>query len=180
MADHDEFFKTLLAGFPAEFLDLVAPRLAVGLDVERRAVIGRELFTDFPEPAEHRFRCMQAIAGAELSEHQRRLLGNCVGTYLELTGDDRRRYEEMITKEKATEIEAMEGTWFGKIARQAKEQGEVRGERRMLQRMLESRFGPLSDEHRRRIQALDSAEEIERIFDHALQVSSLGDLKLDE
>lgn len=311
MAGHDEFFKTLLEGFPGEFLDLVAPRLAVGLDVEKRTAIGRELFTDYPdpvrrqvdlawrvpsrsgepevvvvhveiegqsrrameqrmleyavllrakeaapvlpivlylrggpakvekrtateeifgetvlrvdyfvfglsrsraeeylarpnplgwglaalmstdmEPAEHRFRCMQAIATADLTEHQRRLLGNCVGTYLQLTGDHRRRYEEMITKEKATEIEAMEGTWFGKIAREAREkaekqgerkgkkEGQLRGERRMLERMLEVRFGPLSEDERRRIEALDSTEKIERIFDQALEAGSLDELDL--
>lgn len=142
------------------------------------------------EPAEHRFRCMQAIAGADVSEHQRRLLGNCVGTYLELTGDDRRRYDEMITREKATEIEAMEGTWFGKIAREVGEKavkrgerrgerkGQLRGERRLLERMLEARFGSLSADDLRRIEALGSTEEIERVFDQALEAGSLDELDL--
>lgn len=124
------------------------------------------------EPAEHRLRCMQAIATADLSEYQRYLLVNCVGTYLELTGADRRRYEEMIAQEKAAKVAEMEMTWFDKI--------ELRTQRRMLRRMLETRFGPLSEHAERRIESLASSEEVERIFDQALEAGSLNEVKLGE
>lgn len=134
------------------------------------------------EPAEHRLRCMQAIAAADLGEYQRYLLVNCVGTYLELTGDDRRRYEEMIAQEKARKVAELEMTWFDKIERQGEkrgeERGQLRGERRMLRRMLEARFGPLNEENRRTIEALDSTERIERIFDRALEAASLSEIDL--
>lgn len=81
----------------------------------------------------------------------------------------------MIGQGKARDVAEMEMTWFDEIEHQATPQAE----RRMLRRMLEARFGRLGADDLRRIDALDSTERIERVFDKALAASSLQDIDLD-
>lgn len=135
------------------------------------------------QPAEHRAECLKAIARAELTDHQEFLLYNCVRSYLELDEDQQRRYDEMIAQEDMADVAKMEMTWAERTVLKGREQGRlegrVEGERRILQRVLEARFGPLSDRIRRRIEALDSTDEIERLVDRALEAGSLDDLMLN-
>lgn len=139
------------------------------------------------QPAEHRAACLKAIAGAELTDHQEFLLYNCVRSYLELDEEQQRRYDEMIAREDMSDVAKMEMTWAERTVLKGREEGRmegrvegrVEGERRILQRVLEARFGPLSDRIRRRVEALDSTDEIERLVDRALEAGSLDELMLN-
>lgn len=135
------------------------------------------------QQAEHRAACLKAIAGAELTDHQEFLLYNCVRSYLELDEEQQRRYDEMIAQEDMTDVAKMEMTWAERTQYEGilkgREEGRVEGERRILQRVLEARFGALSDRFRRRLDALDSTDEIERLVDRALEAGSLDELMLN-
>lgn len=127
-------------------------------------------------PAEHRLRCMEAIAHGEMSEFQRFLLYNCVGTYIQLEGDEKMRYEDMTQRERTGEVANMERTWAEKL----EQRGALEAERRLLLRLVETRFGPLPESSLRRLQTIESTERLERLFDRALQASSLADVRLED
>lgn len=81
------------------------------------------------------------------------------------------RYQEMIVRDAATEVATMEMTWSDKVRA---EEG-----RRMVVRLTEHRFGPLAEEDRRRIQAIESTDELERLYDRLLEARSLEELGLN-
>lgn len=58
-----------------------------------------------------------------------------------------------------------------------REEARLEGERRLLRRLLETRFGPLSDDLRRRIETIGSADHLERLCDRSLEAASLVDLE---
>lgn len=118
---------------------------------------------------------MQAIARGEMTELERFLLCNCVATYIELKGDEKMRYEEMIRRNEATEVANMEMTWADKIAHRSRTEGE----RQMLLRLAEHRFGPLAEGDRQRIEAIDSSEELERLGERLLDAGSLEEWGLN-
>lgn len=63
----------------------------------------------------------------------------------------------------------MRATWF--------EQGEVKGQRKILALLLEQRFGPLSPQVRERLESL-SAERLDEVARAVLGAKSLEELGL--
>jgi predicted transposase/invertase (TIGR01784 family) len=62
--------------------------------------------------------------------------------------------------------------------KEGRQEGQIEGMRQLLLRVLEQRFGPLSQEARRKIGALASAQEIEALLGRALTSSSIDALGL--
>jgi len=58
------------------------------------------------------------------------------------------------------------------------ETGRLEGMRTLVADLLERRFGPVSAETRSRLDAIASADELTRLFEQALDASSLGALDL--
>jgi Putative transposase, YhgA-like len=61
---------------------------------------------------------------------------------------------------------------------QVREEGHLAGMRRMLLRLLEQRFGRLPERVRHYVEALSSAEDLERLEDRALEAETLFELGL--
>jgi predicted transposase YdaD len=59
-------------------------------------------------------------------------------------------------------------------------EGVPAGERRLLLRQLELRFGPLPETARKRVDALDAPKDLEDLGERLLTAKSLGDLGLSE
>jgi predicted transposase YdaD len=62
---------------------------------------------------------------------------------------------------------------------EGEKKGRVEGARKLLLRLLERRFGPLTPEVRQRIEAISSARQLEAMADEILVAGSLRDLGLD-
>jgi len=80
---------------------------------------------------------------------------------------------------KVEEVSAMEMTWSEGLIARGEATGQLEGARRMLKRQLTESFGPLSDDVVRRIAALDSEEELERLAVQVIRASSLEELELE-
>ena len=59
---------------------------------------------------------------------------------------------------------------------EGREQGRVEGMRALVAELIESRFGEVPADRRRRLEAIDSTEELMRLADRLLVARSLDDL----
>jgi hypothetical protein len=128
--------------------------------------------------AEHKMACLRRIATARLDELRRFLLVNCVETYLQLKGRDAEEMEMLQSREETEEVRAMKMTWAEQLESQGMEKGVEKGVRQTLLRLLGLRFGPLTDDVRRRIESIRSVERLNQIADQVLVARSLEEMGL--
>jgi len=136
--------------------------------------------------ARHRLSCLEPMTTAELTDKQRFLLVNLVETYIQLDEAAQEEYEALLADQGHEEVVAMEMTWAGKIAHEAREtalqegreEGREEGKRDLLLEQLEHRFGRLPKATVNRVNALTSSEELSRLAARVLDAPSLEDLGL--
>jgi len=141
--------------------------------------------------ADHKMACLRRIAGASLTDRQRQPLVNCGETYLELTGSDAEELEALQAAEPNEDVQAMRMTWAEKLEAKGRdigvelgkqegmEKGREEGFRQILLRQLGARFGPLSEDVKRRVEAIGSVERLNQIADQILVAHSLEEMGLD-
>ncbi len=142
--------------------------------------------------AEHKMACLRRINAAPLVELSRLLLANCVETYLQLTGRDAEEFEALQAKGGAEEVRVMRRrlTWAEQLVEEGlekgvekgreigKQEGLEQGVRQTLLRQLGLRFGPLSDDVKRRVEEIHSVERLSQIADQILVAHSLEEIGL--
>jgi len=146
--------------------------------------------------AEQKMECLRRIHAAGLDELRRFLLVNCVETYLQLDGRDAEEMEALQARGGTEEVRAMRRrlTWAEQLVEEGREKGveegrekgvekglEVgreQGARQILLRMLGLRFGPLSDDVKRRVEEIHSVDRLNQIADQILVAHSLEELGL--
>jgi predicted transposase YdaD len=134
----------------------------------------------------HRLSCLEPMTRADLTDKQRFLLVNLVETYIQLDEAEQGEYEALLAARGHEEVAAMEMTWAGKIAHEAREtalreglqKGREEGKRDLLLDLLEHRFGRLPRVTVNRVNALTSSEELSRLAARVLDAPSLEDLGL--
>ena len=79
--------------------------------------------------------------------------------------------------------ETIEQTWEQELVARGEARGEARGQlrtaRESLRVLLEARFGPLSQELLRQIEAIDDLDRLRQLFRQALDVASLERMRLE-
>lgn len=148
--------------------------------------------------AEHKMACLRRIAGARLDELRRFLLVNCVETYLKLEGRDAAEFEALRERDEDEEVRIMRMTWADEMKAIGREEGMARGMavgkqegvqegieigreegiRKTVLRLLGRRFGPLTEEVRRRVEEIRSIDRLNQIVDQILVARSLEELGL--
>lgn len=135
-------------------------------------------------PARHKLECLRPIARAELDEARRFLLANCVETYLQLEGDEQADYQRLRDRDDDVEVREMEMTWAERMEKeyterglergleQGRELGRIDGMRRLVLHLAERRWGGLDESARQRVEAMDSADALERLADRLLTARS--------
>jgi hypothetical protein len=128
--------------------------------------------------AEHKMACLRRIAAAKLDELHSFLLGNCVETYLQCEGRDAEELAALQERDNAKEVRAMRLTWADQLRKEGLEQGREQGVQETLLRLLGARFGPLSDDITRRVEAIRSVERLNQIAEQVLVARSLEEMGL--
>lgn len=123
-------------------------------------------------PAQHKLECLRRIAHADLDEARRFLLANCVETYLQLEPSEQESYANLPGYVHDEEVREMEMTWAEKMTEKGRVEGRVDGMRRLVLHLAERRWGGVDEGTRRRIEAIDSAESLERLHDRLLTAAS--------
>ncbi|MEM6453836.1 MAG: DUF4351 domain-containing protein [Acidobacteriota bacterium] len=140
-----------------------------------------------------------AAAGNRLTRQQRYLLTQTVSLYLPLQGADAERYAEMIQEqpeeiqdmiprtyqqviEEGRQIGVQEGRQIGVQegrqigVQEGRQIGVEEGQQRIVRRLIERRFGPLSDDDRARLDAIDDPDALDRLAERVFDAPSVAAL----
>jgi hypothetical protein len=121
--------------------------------------------------AQLKMNSLARIAEAPLKETDRRVLVNCVETYLELSPGEAEEFRLLaIPETRRTNTMLYEMTWEDKMM--------GAGARQVVLGLLEDRFGPVPEEVRARIERIRSVERLTRLAQKAAKAKSLKSLRL--
>jgi hypothetical protein len=118
---------------------------------------------------------LRRLVACPEDDWRRLLLCECVQAYLPLEGPQLEEFERLLVTERYAGVLPMATTWF----EQGVEKGLVQGQRRLLRRQLEKRFGALSPTVLARIESWP-AERLEEAGLLLLDARSLEELGLGE
>src|SRR5439155_814416 len=113
---------------------------------------------------------LQRIARSGENDWRRFLLAECVEAYADLDEAQRQRVQALLATEKYQDVRPVMITTY--------ERGKIEGRREMALRLLEKKFGPLSPEARRHMDAL-TYEELGQIAENVLDAQSLKELGIE-
>ena len=106
-----------------------------------------------------------------------------IRTYYQLTADETEAFRNLLRQEHFREVSDMELTYYGKMAREATEQGLQQGLQQGMQRILlqqlETKFGELPPSAVDEVRAIQSTEGLTALATKVLTANSLADLGLD-
>ena len=122
------------------------------------------------DPFELRAAILRKIGWSGLNDALKFLLVNIVETYFPLTGEEEQRFRQLLAERGYREVEEMEVTWADKMM--------ARGKRETLLRQLTAKFGEPSEETKARVEAIESAEELDTYLERILTASSIEDMGL--
>jgi hypothetical protein len=125
--------------------------------------------------AEVHAEALRRLAEARENDYRRYLLLDCLEAYATLDEAQAHELEALLRTERYQGAQAMPMTSFEK----GMQQGQQQGQRTMLQKQLEVRFGPLSLSAQQRLDSLDP-ERIEALALELLTARSLQELGLED
>jgi hypothetical protein len=114
---------------------------------------------------------LRRLAAARENDYRRYLLFDCLEAYAMLDEVQGRELEVLLRTDRYQGAQAMAVTTF--------EKGLQQGQRTMLKKLLEARFGPLSASGRERLDVL-SSERLETLAVELLSAQSLQELGLED
>lgn len=126
---------------------------------------------------------LDRVTASGLDEESLFLLINLIETYLPVPEEERERYRQLVSREEYRKVQEVELTWADKLRQEGREEGLqaglVQGKRQTLKRQLAAKFGGLSKGVEATIDALASAEDLDRCLDRVLTAGSVKDLGLE-
>jgi len=105
-----------------------------------------------------------------LDEARKFLLVNIIETYFELSDEEQRRFERLLSRKEYRTVREVKETWSDRM--------RAEGKRETLLRLLASKFGPLSPETIAKVNAVPSAEEVDAYAERVVSAASLEDVGL--
>jgi hypothetical protein len=131
------------------------------------------------QQAELKANMMQRLATASENEWRRFLLCECVEAYLPLVGPQIEEYNHLLLTERYKEAHVMAMTTYEKGIEKGIEMGIEKGQRILLQGILEKKFGPLGKTTQERL-ASWPAERLTEVGAALVHAHSLRDLGLED
>jgi hypothetical protein len=134
----------------------------------------------------HKWQTVRRILTSSLDESRKILLATVVETYLPLSGTAEEEYQRIARAEMPQEVQGMLSIYEERgIAKgiaqgieQGIEQGILRGQRDLLLKQLQARFGELSEAATAKVQAMTSTD-LETLSLQLLRAASLAELGLE-
>jgi hypothetical protein len=164
-------FRYLYAGLPAldglEYLESGNP-LGVAMSALMRKPADRHPW--------FKVEALQHLTEMPLDDRRKYLLAECVDAYLPLrTVQEQAEFERLLQEQQYEEANKMTAPT---IYEEGLQQGKATGQRELLLELLESQFGPLSDEVRQRVEQLPP-DQLPELGRKLLKAQSLAELGLD-
>ena len=133
-----------------------------------------------PDPVELRAALLLRVVESDLDDAREFLLVDLVETYFVLDGEQKHRYQQLVSRKEYRNVEDVELTWADKLLLQGQEKGVVQGKRESLVKVLETKFGSLSAKARGTLDGMDSAEELDVYLERAAKATTLQEAGLDD
>jgi hypothetical protein len=114
---------------------------------------------------------LKRIARSGENDYRRFLLAECLEAYAELDEGQRERLQALLNTEQYQEVRPIMTTTY--------ERGILQGQRVSVMLLLETKFAPLPDDVKQRVEAL-SPEELRRVQIGILKAESLKELGLED
>ncbi len=129
--------------------------------------------------AELKAEAAQRVVTSQLSKYQQFLLWEIVDTYLSLEGPHFAEYEQLLLTPRYKEAREMTLTTYERGEQKGIEKGIEKGQRSLVLRQLEQRFGSLSAVARQRLETWP-ADRLPELGSRLLTASSLQELGLED
>ncbi len=126
-----------------------------------------------------RLRLLARVVASGLDEASLFLLVNLIETYLPVPEGARERYRRLVGRKEYRKVQEVELSWADRLREEGLQEGLVQGRRQALKRLLAAKFGGLPRSLEAKIDALASAEELDRCLDRILTAVSIEDLGLE-
>ncbi len=133
---------------------------------------------------------MQQVVESDRNNAAKFLLQNLIGTYFQLSADEKKSFNELLLKKEYREVREMELTWADEMRKEGREKGRkegrqegrqaglLAGKRETLLRLLDTKFGPLPEHTLSLVQAMESVDELDDYLDRILEAKSLAEMGL--
>ena len=102
------------------------------------------------------------------------LLVNIIETYFELSDDEQRRFDRLLSRKEFRAVQEVKETWLDR----ARAEAVVEDKRETLLRLLTAKFGALSSDTIAKVKAVPSAAELDEYLDRFVAAESLEDVGL--
>jgi hypothetical protein len=147
--------------------------------------------TSSREPERLRASLLRRIAKSRLEEARQLLLVDLVETYFQLTGEQRERYRRLVSRKEYRDVQHVEMTWAEKLEEKGREEGRkegrhegieagrLQGKRESVLQVLKARFGRVPKQIVARVEAMDSAKELDACLERISNAQSLKETGLD-
>jgi hypothetical protein len=153
--------------------------LAGPLGAALASLMNRERSGDLPAL---RLSMLERVADSPLDEAIKYLLVNVIHTYFVLSGEDAERYRHLIGRRENRTVQELELTWADKLMEKGRVEGHqagvLEGKRETLSRQLAVKFGPLSEDVKKRIAAIGTPAELDTYLDRVPTAKSLEEIGL--
>ena len=127
---------------------------------------------------EWRMECVRALAQIRANDARRRLLADCVETYLPLAGREKVRFARWLASSSSRKVRMMRRTYSDQMEEIGEKRGEMRGKREALLSQLRVKFGRLPADVVRTIAAIDNARRLNALLRRVVTARSLDQMGL--
>jgi hypothetical protein len=120
------------------------------------------------------------VVTSGLDDARKLLLVNIIETYFELSDDEQRRFERLLSRKEFRTVQEVKETWLDRARAEGRQAGVIEGKREALLRQLSAKFGSLTPDTIAKVAAVPSAAELDAYLDRILTAESLEDVGLKD
>ncbi len=116
---------------------------------------------------------LRRIALSGRNDQHKQILADCFAAYFDLSDEDQEEFARIQQEETYKEVPDMTTVWH----EQGRKEGEINKSRRLLHTLVEKRFGPISDDTQKKLNALPT-ERLDELIVSFSEVKSLEEAGL--
>lgn len=132
------------------------------------------------DPPLLRHQMLRWVVTSGLDDARKLLLVNIIETYFELSDDEQRRFERLLSRKEFRIVQEVKETWLDRARTEGRQAGVIEGKRETLLRQLSAKFGSLRPDTIAKVAAVQSAAELDAYLERVITAGSLQDVGLED
>ena len=147
-----------------------------------------------PARARWKLECMAALRRIRVDEARRRLLVDCIETYLTLNAREETEFDRLVHERKNKEVRQMRKTWSEQLMERGEARGrkigqklgqklgqqvgELRAKRETLLALMRAKYGPLPGRVTKEVAAIENRRRLDTLLRRVLTAHTLEEMGL--